>query len=257
MEGGRRLHDAAPDREVVGHRMVSIITVVFNGAQRLRATIESVLGQIYPEIEYIVVDGGSSDGSIDILREYSAHIDYWISEPDGGIYDAMNKGLSLARGEYVLFLNSGDLLVGKLLDSKLDFAQRLPVKRTDPIGRERFRSPTDIRLGMPYCHQGIFFRNAGLKLFDTRYKIAADYQFLLDNLDKAGLSAPDDPGRGYVVFDATGVSSTRILERECESARIIRTRFGTWHWLRFWGRQFPKVALRLGLRLIGRSHARR
>ena len=109
---------------------------------------------------------------------------------------------------------------------------------------------------MPYSHQGILFRNRNLKPFDTRYRIAADYQFLLDNLDNAGLSTPDDPSRGYVVFDSTGVSSTHILERDCESARIIRARFGTWQWLRFWSRQLPKLALRWAVRTVRRSRAR-
>jgi hypothetical protein len=103
---------------------------------------------------------------------------------------------------------------------------------------------------MPYCHQGVLFQNRALKPFDTRFRIAADYQFLLDNLDKAGLSPPSEPSRGHVVFDATGISSTRILERDRESAKIVLERFGRWHWIRFWCHQIPKLALRSVVRVV-------
>jgi len=88
--------------------LVSIITVVFNGERYLEQTIEAVLGQTYTNVEYIVVDGGSSDCTVDILRKYEGCIDYWVSEPDAGIYDAMNKGLSLASGQIVGIINADD-----------------------------------------------------------------------------------------------------------------------------------------------------
>ena len=86
----------------------SIITVNYNNKEGLRRTIESVIHQTFRDFEFIIIDGGSSDGSTDVLKEYNSKIDYWISEPDGGIYQGMNKGIQKATGEYLNFMNSGD-----------------------------------------------------------------------------------------------------------------------------------------------------
>lgn len=86
----------------------SIITVNYNNKEGLRKTIESVIHQTYRDFEYIVIDGGSTDGSAEVLKEYDKNIDYWVSEPDKGIYNAMNKGITQAHGEYLNFMNSGD-----------------------------------------------------------------------------------------------------------------------------------------------------
>ncbi len=90
------------------HPLVSIVTVVYNGAATLARTIQSVLGQSYPHIEYIIVDGGSTDGTLDLLRRHEDQIDLWVSERDKGIYDAMNKGLALCSGEWVALINADD-----------------------------------------------------------------------------------------------------------------------------------------------------
>ena len=86
----------------------SIITVNFNNKEGLRKTIESVIHQTFRDFEFIIIDGGSTDGSVDVLKEYDSKIDFWISEPDGGIYQGMNKGIKKATGEYLNFMNSGD-----------------------------------------------------------------------------------------------------------------------------------------------------
>ena len=86
----------------------SIITVNFNNKEGLRRTIESVIHQTFHDFEFIIIDGGSTDGSVDVLREYDSQIDFWISEPDGGIYQGMNKGIKKATGDYLNFMNSGD-----------------------------------------------------------------------------------------------------------------------------------------------------
>ena len=88
--------------------LISVVTVVYNGAATLEQTIQSVLGQTHGNVEYVIIDGGSTDGTLDIIRRYEDKIDLWRSEPDGGIYDAMNKGISLATGEYVAMLNADD-----------------------------------------------------------------------------------------------------------------------------------------------------
>lgn len=92
---------------------VSIITINFNNNKGLERTIKSVQSQSYTDIEHIVIDGGSNDGSVDIIKAFEAKISYWVSEPDSGIYNAMNKGIAQAHGDYCLFLNSGDVLCSK------------------------------------------------------------------------------------------------------------------------------------------------
>jgi glycosyltransferase involved in cell wall biosynthesis len=91
---------------------VSIVTVVFNGARHIGRTLESVLAQRYPRIEVVVIDGGSSDGTVDVVRRYADRIHVFVSEPDRGIYDAMNKAIRRASGEYLVFMNCGDTFVG-------------------------------------------------------------------------------------------------------------------------------------------------
>lgn len=91
---------------------LSIVTVVRNAPEALAATIESVRAQTYPAVEFVVVDGASTDRTVDVLHRHAARIDTWVSEPDRGIYDAMNKGKALASGDFVMFVNAGDLFVG-------------------------------------------------------------------------------------------------------------------------------------------------
>ena len=105
-EGGSRLH--FNNKKSLTNPLVTIITVVFNGEQLIEETVLSVLNQSYNNVEYIVIDGGSDDGTLKILSKYNDKIDYWLSEPDNGIYDAMNKGIALASGEWINFMNCGD-----------------------------------------------------------------------------------------------------------------------------------------------------
>jgi glycosyltransferase involved in cell wall biosynthesis len=110
-EGGLRTQgyfkQSLPDKP-----LISVITVVFNGEKHLEDTIQSVINQTYDNVEYIIIDGGSTDGTLDIIRKYAGKIDYWVSERDGGIYDAMNKGWELTTYDaFILIINSGDLVI--------------------------------------------------------------------------------------------------------------------------------------------------
>ena len=102
----------------------SIITINYNNSKGLRHTIESVINQTYRDYEFIIIDGGSTDNSVDIIKEYQRNITYWVSERDNGIYNAMNKGVKIARGEYLSFINSGDMLYDpKVLENSLPYLQ--------------------------------------------------------------------------------------------------------------------------------------
>src|ERR1700742_4639960 len=107
MQGGLRLKGIKKQSEI-DNPLVSVVTVVYNGAKHLEQTINSVLNQSHKNVEYIIIDGGSTDGTLDIIKRYEDKIDYWQSERDGGIYFAMNKGVSLAKGELIGILNADD-----------------------------------------------------------------------------------------------------------------------------------------------------
>ena len=98
--------------------LISVITVVYNGASTLKKTIDSVAKQNYLNIEYIIIDGGSTDNTVQIIEEYSHRINFWISEKDNGIYDAMNKGIRLAKGDWIYFLNADDKFTAQILFEK-------------------------------------------------------------------------------------------------------------------------------------------
>lgn len=110
IEGGLHTRDEFHKKSGQGKPLISIITVVRNGEKYLEQTIQSVLNQTYKNIEYIIIDGSSSDGTLDIIRKYEDRVTYWMSQPDEGIYDAMNKGSIIASGDYALYLNAGDYL---------------------------------------------------------------------------------------------------------------------------------------------------
>lgn len=109
LEGGKRLRDGAHAVKVSSKQpLISVVTVVFNDIENLQRTIESIASQTYQNVEHIVIDGGSIDGTLEIIKA-NLSIDYWLSEKDGGIYDAMNKGVKVATGEWINFMNSGDV----------------------------------------------------------------------------------------------------------------------------------------------------
>lgn len=176
---------------------ISVITVCFNAEEVIEETICSVLKQTYCNLEYVIVDGGSKDGTIDIIRRYEAEgaIRY-ISEPDNGIYDAMNKGSMMTVGEYVQFLNAGDILVDETVIERV--VKRLEVSKADiAYGDIIYRYPdgsTNIRLYGQLCsslfyyilgdcinHQAIFARQSCFNehKFDLAYRICADREWMI------------------------------------------------------------------------------
>lgn len=198
VEGGQRIRGESRPNHAVGKPLISVITVVYNCAATLEQTICSVIEQRYDNIEHIVIDGGSTDGSVDILRRYDDRLEYWLSEKDAGIYDAMNKGVALARGEYVGMLNADDyfahplameIIVKRLLESRVDAVfsclDIVNPERPDTVLR-KYRvasySPFMLRIGvMPphptfYCRRTCYER-AGE--FRTDFQIGADFEMLV------------------------------------------------------------------------------
>ncbi len=173
---------------------ITVITVAYNSVNTIEQTISSVVNQTYPNIEYIVIDGGSTDGTVDIIKKYERQISYWISEEDGGIYDAMNKGARVATGDYVEFLNSDDCFcsydiieqVVKEIDAETDILSCHVCVVDEETSRETIvgrlhADRKDFSGGMIIPHQGMFTRRELLKRypFDTKYKIKGDYKFFL------------------------------------------------------------------------------
>jgi glycosyltransferase involved in cell wall biosynthesis len=163
--------------------LISIVTVVFNGAEHLEQTIRSVMEQTYDNIEYIIIDGCSSDGTLNIIRQYEQYITYWSSEPDCGIYDAMNKGWSLAQNNsHILFLGAGDRLV-KLPENIADLcANNSVIFGNVYLGEKRiFRSSVGLKLkiGNTLHHQALLVHKllSPQPPFNTKYKAYADFDF--------------------------------------------------------------------------------
>lgn len=167
--------------------LITFITVAYNAVRDIENTILSVLNQTYPNIEYIIIDGSSTDGTLDIIKKYEDKISYWVSEPDKGIYDAMNKGTLKATGVWLNFMNAGDTFYNEQVLEKVfkdnDWSD------TDVIygdvyvkykGGSKLKKPLPIKhleKGMPFCHQSSFVRTTLQQqyLFNTNYKICADY----------------------------------------------------------------------------------
>jgi glycosyltransferase involved in cell wall biosynthesis len=170
--------------------LITVITVVFNDEKNLEKTIKSIINQTYKNIEYIIVDGGSTDQTLEIIHKYEDRIDYWITENDKGIYDAMNKGVSLARGEWINFMNSGDIFFDKETIAKINFDRDKNINvlygdaETEYTGFSKIYKAGNLRdlpYSMQFSHQSAFFRTAyhQQNLFTLKYKFASDFYLIL------------------------------------------------------------------------------
>lgn len=170
---------------------VTVITVVFNGKEHIEKTIQNVLNQNYSNLEYILIDGGSTDGTLDIIKQYEANITYWISEKDRGIYDAMNKGLALASGEWVSFMNAGDVFythdsvsdVFKEMHQKCDVIYGgVEIRYPDFSRVELAGNPKELWKGMRFSHQSAFIDKEYHQShpYNISNKIAADLEFFYE-----------------------------------------------------------------------------
>ena len=182
---------------------VSIITSVLNGADTIADTIESVIQQQYNNIEYIIIDGNSSDNTVPIIRRYGDKVDILVSEPDQGVYDAMNKGIKLARGDIIAILNSDDVyadstVVGQMVNfmetTLVDaaYSNLVYVDRDDTGHIKRFWNPGEYKKGaflrgwtIPhptfFCRREIFDK---FGLYNTKFQIAADFELMMRFVEK-------------------------------------------------------------------------
>jgi glycosyltransferase involved in cell wall biosynthesis len=166
---------------------ISVITISYNEEKVIEKTIQSVINQTYSEYEYILIDGGSNDKTIEIAENYSSKITHFISEPDKGIYDAMNKGINYASGDYIIFMNSGDIfnniytlsdIFSNDINSDVIYGntsylinEKQVLVKASKLNRMWFR--------LPFCHQSVFVKSEIMKkfYFDTKYEIIADFNF--------------------------------------------------------------------------------
>ncbi len=173
--------------------LISIITVVFNGESHIEQTIQSVINQNYNNVEYIIIDGGSTDETLSIIKKYESKIDYWVSEADSGISDAFNKGISLCQGEWVGIINADDWYQPDAL-TLLDFNNDAGVLhgnmqnwRGNDKGLVHISTHKDMYRTMSIVHPSVFVRKSVYKqygFFDPDFKLAMDYELLIRFLSK-------------------------------------------------------------------------
>jgi glycosyltransferase involved in cell wall biosynthesis len=222
---------------------VSVITVCKNAGLAIEKTVKSVISQTYPDLEYVVIDGASSDGTLSLLGEYSDRITKIISEPDQGIYPAMNKGIRLSSGDYIYFLNAGDYLIDQnTISEVVEFLSKNPGSQV-VYGNIEVRHASDnttvhkppkadkildelIIGALPhqatFAHRSVF-QNLGL--FNESYRVAADYEWFLRITENQAIQIDYMP---IIVasYNAVGLSSD--LEKSQPEVYDIQNKFSTY-----------------------------
>lgn len=221
---------------------ISIITPSFNQAEFLERTICSVLDQNYPNLEYIIVDGGSTDGSVDIIRRYESRISYWVSEPDRGQAHAINKGLRRATGDWVGWQNSDDIYYSAAFDWLIAAIRSQPqvdfvvgdmnlITRADSVVRDiRYVQPTYISVlaeGMVLANQAAFWRrglHAKIGYLDESFDCMFDREWFLRLLESRPTVAHVPHILGALRLHDDTKTSTRAAVFEAEEKRILAGR---------------------------------
>jgi glycosyltransferase involved in cell wall biosynthesis len=219
----------------------SIITINYNDKRGLEKTLKSLQSQTFRDYEHIVIDGGSTDGSVEVIERYAANIAYWVSEPDRGIYNALNKGLKHVHGEYVNCMNSGDMfatpyVLQQIVDEKIPEQTGIIYGDTifaEPDGRQTYQVPDpfwqsrEYIHGMGICHQSIYVRRdlAQSHPYDEHmYRILADFD-AIQRIYSEGASTYYIP-KPFTIFDRCGLSSTHYKEGWREMG-LITHRYAT------------------------------
>lgn len=226
---------------------VSIVTVSFNEIDGISQTIDSVASQTYAHIEFIVIDGGSTDGTVQVIRQKADKLSFWCSEQDDGIYDAMNKGLSKCTGDYVIFCNGGDYLANCDVVARMvkvaednDFPDLVygdcATQSKSGLLIRSAHGPGFIRMGMPAAHESMLYKMDVIRCnnlrYDITYRIAADYKFTYEFVKASKtFAALREP---VIVFADGGISSTSPWLGMMEANRV-RREVGDSGALRRWG----------------------
>ena len=258
--------------------LFSIITVVYNGEKYLEETIQSILAQSYENIEYIIIDGGSTDGTLELIQKYEDKIATWISEADNGIYDAMNKGLARCTGEIVGIVNADDILYPDTLKKVCSVMEKegldyvygsvdmmseegelmgamLPMK-AEEINKRKYDD-------IPFPHPSLFVRKSLYETiggFDTRFSLSADYEFILRLLegDFKGAELKKPTGKFRSGGSSGGVATfidtkNVLLAHNAPRIRVYKNMFSSLAKL-FLMRYFPSLSDRV--RLLFRKNSR-
>ena len=219
--------------------ILSVITIVYNNARDIERTMLSVLGQTYQGIEYIVVDGLSNDGTLDLIKKYETRIAKFTSEKDEGIYDAMNKGLALATGDYVIFMNSGDEFfdvdtVSAVFDSADDadiyYGETEMINDAgQSLGQRRHKAPKQFtwhgfNLGMSISHQAIYIKRSLIEPYDRQYQLSADIDWIIRAAKKAKKIV--NVNRYVAKYLVGGMSKTKHRQSLVERFDIMKRHYG-------------------------------
>ncbi len=219
-----------------GTPLFSVITITYNAAAAVEPTLRSVTNQTFSDYEYIIIDGDSTDGTLDIIHRYEDKISFLSSEPDGGIYDAMNKGIRASHGEWLIFMNAGDTFYN---ETTLQNVAAILKVRDEVVYGNAYTTDgklyCDIKIshyklmkGEMICHQSIFARRKTFdnNMFDTNYRIIADKIWLCRVLRKNKVRKINLP---ICCYDMTGVSTVNADKIDAENVRFM-PRFYGWRW---------------------------
>ena len=240
---------------------LTVITVVYNNARDIERTLLSVSNQTYSNIEYIVIDGASTDGTLDIINNYKDRLSKIISEPDKGIYDAMNKGLALATGDYVLFMNSGDELYSPqtvvevfaaATDADIYYGETEMINdKGESLGQRRHKAPErfnwrSFKYGMNVSHQAIYIKRSIVEPYDPQYQLSADIDWIIRAAKKA--KSIVNVHQYVAKFLVGGTSKAKHRQSLQERFKIMQRYYGSvptvlnhlviafnlgWYWLRY------------------------
>ncbi len=208
--------------------LVTIVTVTYNAEDLLEETILSVINQSYKNIEYIIIDGASTDGTVDIIKKYENKINYWISEPDNGLYFAMNKAIKKATGKWINFMNAGDTfadnnVVAYVMEHKENNAELIygnyHKKNMDIVVKAQEK--TNWYRTMPFCHQTLFTRTELMKTepFDINFRITADHNFILKMYQQQKNFSYLD--KTLAVFSEGGFANSNTVKMCIESLKVL------------------------------------
>ena len=236
------------------HKLISVITVVFNNRAGLERTLNSIAAQEdRSAMEYIVVDGGSTDGTLELIRSHEQLIDRWVSEPDRGLYHAMNKGMSMARGNYLWFMNSGDAMYDSHAlqavlhaaehDADFVFGDTMFItpdgreiglmSRVTPKKLPEHPGPRTFSYGMNICHQSVVVKRNMAPEYNEAYRMVADIDWIIrilfeiENLGSAAekITSPCVK-KPFICINMQGMYSVQLIENWSVAAIVVIRQVG-------------------------------